>query len=251
MDALNQFVAIIKSEFPDDRLTWQKHIATFHPESAAEAAALLKLANRHNHPVYITGFGNNVDPIGDTFEKVVSIRTDRLNQLVNLAPLDFAVTLGAGYPLRELNHRLRLENLYLPHAALPYVGSIGGAVAVGLTGLLHQHDVPIKKYFIKAEVVTPEGDIITPGSSCFKSVSGYDIVKIFSGSWGLLGLIVNATFRVMPITGAEDFAPMRQKAIDRRTLLDLLSGRSDGIDAGYSRKIKEKFDPAGVLPSLI
>ena len=251
MADLNEFIGIIKSEFPDDRLTQQKHVATFHPESAAEAAALLKLANRHGRHLFITGFGNNVDPVGESFERVVSIRTDRLNQFIDLAPNDFAVRLGAGYPLRELNLRLRSENLYFPHAALPYVGSVGGAVAVGLTGVLHRQDVPIKKYFIKAEIVTPEGDIITPGSACFKSVSGFDIVKIFSSSWGLLGLIVNATFRVMPLTGAEDFAPMRQKAIERRTLLDALAERADAIDAVYSRKIKEKFDPAGVLPRLM
>jgi len=251
MDQLNQFVDIIKSEFPDDRLTWQKHVATFHPESADEAAALLKLANKYARQVYITGFGNNTDPVGEPFEQVVSIRTDRLNQFIDLAPIDFAVTVGAGYPLRELNHRLRAESLFLPHAALPYVGSIGGAVAVGLTGVMHHQDVPIKKYFIKAEIVTPEGEIITPGSACFKSVAGYDIVKIYAGSWGLLGLIVTATFRVMPLTGADDFVTMRQKAIDRRSLLDTLAENAQSTDAVYSRKIKEKFDPAGVLPRLI
>lgn len=245
---LQQFIDIIKAEFPDDRLTWQKGIATFHPESGAEAATLIKLANRYHQPLYITGFGNNIDPDGAPFTRMVTIRTDRLNQFHGASKEDFAVELGAGYPLRELNPRLAKDDLYFPHAALPYVGSIGGALTAGLTGQLHGAEVPLKKYFIKAEIVTPNGEIITPGSRCFKSVSGYDIVRVFFGSWGLLGLIVRATFRVMPLTGAPDFAPMTQLGLSRQPLLTALDQRNTDTAAVYSRKIKDRFDPNGIFP---
>ncbi|HOZ07658.1 MAG TPA: FAD-binding oxidoreductase [candidate division Zixibacteria bacterium] len=250
MANLDAFVRVIKGEFPDDRLTWQKGIATFHPESAAEAAGLFGLANEHRQPLFITGFGNNIEPAGEAFAGLVAVRTDRLNRFLDVSKEDFAVEVGAGYPLRELNDRLRAEELYLPHAALPYVGSAGGAVAVGLAGELHGAEVPIKKYFITAEIVTGEGEIIQPGSRCFKSVSGYDIVRIFAGAWGLLGLIVRATFRVMPIAGAGDFATMRQRAITRSPLAAALDRDNDAADAVYSRKIKDKFDPRGVLPAV-
>ena len=245
-----EFVRIIKSEFPDDRLTWQKTIPTFHPESADEAAALFKLANQHRQSVYITGFGNNIDPMGDPFRSMVTVRTDRLNKLIDIVPKDFYVVGGGGYPLREINHALQSHELHLPHSALPYVGSVGGAVAVGLGGTLHQHLVPIAKYLIQAEIVTPEGEIITPGSTCFKSVSGYDVVKIFAGSWGLLGLVVSATFRVMPITGADDFTTMTQNAVDHGRFMAGLEADNSDADAVYSRKIKAKFDPNNILPPV-
>jgi FAD/FMN-containing dehydrogenase len=243
-----QFVNSIKSEFPDDRLTWQKGIPTFHPESADEAAGMFRLAVAQRQSLYITGFGNNIDPVGEPFSEMVTVRTDRLNQCCEISKEDFFITVGGGYPLREINHRLKPHELYLPHAALPYVGSVGGAVSVGLTGFLHGHDVPIKKYLVMAEIVTPEGEVIRPGSKTFKSVSGYDVVKIFHGSWGLLGLIVTATFRVMPGSGAEDFAEMIQKGIERGLLLESLEESNGAPDAVYSRKIKEKFDPHGILP---
>ena len=246
----DKFVKIIGEEFDPDRLTWQKAIPTFHPESADEAARLVKLANKHNQRLYITGFGNNIDPIGEPFANLVTIRTDRLNQCCEISKENFYVTVGGGYPLREINRRIESQALYLPHADLPYVGSSGGAVAVGLTGYLHGHDVPIKKYLIQAEIVTPEGDIITPGSLAFKSVSGYDIVKLFHGSWGLLGLIVTASFRVMPATGADDFAGMSQKEVTRKPLLDDLVESNTETDAVYSRKIKSKFDPNHILPTV-
>ena len=150
-----------------------------------------------------------------------------------------------------MSRHLKRHDHDLPHSALPYVGSVGGALAVNLRGELHGHDVPLKKYFIKAEIVTPTGEIITPGSSCFKSVSGYDIVKMFAGSWGLLGMIVRATFRVMPLSGADDFASLTQAEVDRESMLDALAASNNATDAVYSRKIKAKFDPANILPSLL
>jgi FAD/FMN-containing dehydrogenase len=242
------FISIIESEFPADRLTWQKGIPTFHPETAEEAARLVKFANQHARTLFITGFGNNIDPIGERFANIISIRTDRLNKLHEIARLDFYIRTGAGYPMQEINLHLEKHGLFFPHSALPYVGSVGGAVAVNLAANLHGVHVPIKKYLIKAEIVTPEGDIITPGSICFKSVSGYDVVKIFSPSWGLLGLIVSATFRVMPLSGAADFTAMRMQAVDRARFLAGLDESNQDCDAVYSRKIKNKFDPVRVLP---
>lgn len=248
MSVVASFVSIIESEFPADRLTWQKGIPTFHPQTADEAAKLFRLANSEKQRLFITGFGNNIDPVDEPFQSLVGVRTDRLNKVLELRPTDFFVKLGSGYPLREINRRLSDENLYLPHSALPYVGSVGGALAVGLSATLHGHDLPVRKYLIQAEIVTPEGDIITPGSVCFKSVSGYDIVKLFSPTWGVLGLVVSATFRVMPISGKADFDTMLQDEIDRNRFVEALAETNEATDAVYSRKIKAKFDPHGVLP---
>lgn len=248
MSRLRELLSAIESEFPDDRLTFQKSVPTFHPENADEAARLIRLARKHGIRLFITGFGNNIDPIGEPFTGMVSIRTDRLNMLGQVAPEDFYVVVGGGYPLRELNLNLVDYRLYIPHSDLPYVGSVGGAVAVGLTATLYGHALPIKKYVIKAEIVTPTGDIIRPGSVCFKSVSGYDIVKVFSPSWGLLGLLVSVTFRVMPDTARPEYASMVQNAINRRPFLTGLEDTNSHVDAVYSRKIREKFDPDGILP---
>jgi FAD/FMN-containing dehydrogenase len=248
MPVPDKFIELIKQEFPDDRLTYQKSVATFHPESAEEASRLFRLANKQRQPLFITGFGNNIDPIDKPFTEMISVRTDRLNKLLEVVPDDFYITVGAGYPLREINSELQAYSLWLPHSALPYVGSVGGSLAAGLNADHHEHDLPLKKYFIKGEIVTPEGEIIKPGSVCFKSVSGYDIVKIFAGSWGLLGLIVSASFRVMPLSGASDYTSIKQKEISRDGLLKHLDESNGDSNALYSRKIKAKFDPNGILP---
>lgn len=248
MSRPNEFIKAVAGEFHEDRLTYQKAVPTFHPESADEAARFIRLANKQGQKIYITGFGNIIDPRGEPYESMVTIRTDRLNDLLEISAENYYVRAGSGFPLKEVNLDLKEHDLYLPHSDLPYVGSVGGAVAVNLCADLDGHDLPIKKYFIQAEIVTPEGEIITPGSVCFKSVSGYDIVKIFAPSWGLLGLVISAAFRVMPLTAADEFASMKMRAVDRQHFLSGLDETNEDTDAVYSRKIKAKFDPQTVLP---
>jgi len=250
MSTLNAFIAATKAEFPDDRLTFQKSIATFHPASTDEAARLFRLANKHRQPLYITGFGNNIDPLGEPFTQMVTVRTDRLNDLIDIQPEDFYVRVGAGYPLKELNADLEPHGLFCPLADLPYVGSVGGAVAINLSGQLGGHALPIKRYLIRAEVVMPEGEVVTPGSVCFKSVSGYDAVKLFAPSWGLLGLVVSATLRVLPLSARHEYVGLTMNAVDRENFLAGLDEHNTDTDAVYSRKIKQKLDPNGVLPII-
>ena len=66
----------------------------------------------------------------------------------------------------------------------------------------------------------------------------------------LLGLIISATFRVMPQTAEDEFLSMKQKKIDRTNFLAGLVDSNLEADAVYSRKIKEKFDPSGVFPII-
>lgn len=250
MRQIERFIEVARANFPDDRMTFQKSIATFHPDSAEEAGLMFRLANEQGQPLYITGFGNNIDPIGEPFTSMLTVRTDRLNDLLEVQPEDFYVKVGAGYPLKELNTDLESYGLFCPLADLPYVGSIGGAVAVNLSGQLGAHALAIKRYLIRAEVVLPDGSIVTPGSVCFKSVSGYDVVKLFAPSWGILGLIVSATLRVLPVSARSEYAVLTLNGIDRQNFLAGLDEQNQDTDAIYSRKIKQKLDPNNILPII-
>ncbi|MBN2227289.1 MAG: FAD-binding oxidoreductase [candidate division Zixibacteria bacterium] len=250
MSETARFTDRIVERFPEGRLTFQKALPTFHPESIDDAAAVFALADEYDYKLFISGFGNTIDPDGDKFRDMLIVRTDRLNQLVHLVPEDFYVVVGAGYPLQELNRHLKKHGLFLPHADLPYVGSVGGAIASGLTADYKGHDLPISRYFIKAEIVMPDGSVIQSGSACFKSVSGLDIVKIFSPSWGQLGLIVNACLRVLPISIADDYRGLKMHGLEYARFVSTFTDPGDNVSAQYSLKIKEKFDPSGRLPLI-
>jgi FAD/FMN-containing dehydrogenase len=247
---VKDFIDIIKAEFPEDRLTYQKTVATFHPESAVETSSLFLLADKYRQPLFITGFGNNIDPAGDIFQSLIAVRTDRLNDLIKVIPEDFYIVVGAGYPLEEINENLAEYGLFLPHSDLPYAGSVGGALAVGLAAQHGPHILPIGRYLVMAEIAMPQGEIIKPGSACFKSVSGLDIVKIFSPSWGLLGLIASATFRVLPLSLKDEYTDLVMRPIEYRPILDIYNNPRDNISGQYSIKIKRKFDPNNILPLI-
>jgi len=247
---MKQFLDILAGEFPDDRLTCQKTVITFHPESSGETERLFVLANKHKQKLFIAGFGNNIIPVGREFEKTIVVKSDRLNKLIEVVPQDYYMVVGAGYPLSEINQRLKDFNLFLPHSDLPYVGSVGGALATGLSAMHDNHLLPLSRYFLKAKIVIPEGRVIKPGSACFKSVSGFDIVKIFSPSWGLLGMIMTAIFRVIPLTAKSEYDNITMLPIDYAKFAGIYKNPGDNQSAIYSIKIKDKFDPNGILPLI-
>jgi len=246
----DKFIILIKDKFPEDRLTYQKAVPTFHPETADEAALLFELAGKYKQRLFVAGFGNNIIPVGEKFDEIIVVKSDRLNQFIKVVPQDFYVVVGTGFPLQELKKQLAAASLYFPPADLAYAGSVGGALAVGLHASKDKTKIPIGKYFIQGEIVTPDGQVIRPGSACFKSVSGLDIVKIFSPSWGLLGMIMSATFRVLPLTIKEDFAGMAMQPIEYGKFAGLYKNPGENQSALYSIKIKEKFDPNGILPLI-
>ncbi len=229
-----------------DRLTWQKTIPTFHPESAEEAADIFRRAGRYGQKIFIAGFGNNIDPVGDTFADLLVIKTDRLNYINLTAPQDFSITVGAGYPLIEINHAISPHNLWFPFSHTNYPGSAGGALACGLTGSDGSHQVPLSRFLLAVTAVLPDGSIVRPGALTFKSVSGYDISRIFFNSWGSLGLIVELSFRVLPMSKREEWTRVPLFPLDREAFIHTLQGGTSESD--LCRRLKDEFDPDGLLP---
>jgi FAD/FMN-containing dehydrogenase len=247
---INQLEKEIREIFPD-RLTWQKNIATFHAQSSEETSDIFCRAARHGQKLFISGFGNNIVPVGKAFANLLVIKTDRLNQVVKVNRQDFYVTVGAGYPLNEINHVLAAEKLWFPFGDTNYPGSFGGAIAAGLTGNDGDHPFPMSRFLLSVTAVLPDGSVVKPGALTFKSVSGYDISRLFFNSWGLLGVVIELSFRVLPISKKEEVLSRRSTGI---TLLPLdregfvQRWQADSSLARLCRKIKTEYDPLNLLP---
>lgn len=237
----------LRNAFPD-RLTWQKSIPTFHPESAGEAAEVFSRAREYRQKLYISGFNNNVTPVGLNFFNLLVMKSDRFNALHSIAPQDFYVTVGAGYPLKELNNALAEHKLWFPFSATGYPGSFGGALAAGLAGSDGHHTVPLSRYLLSVTAVLPDATIVTPGAVTFKSVSGYDISRLFYNSWGVLGMIIELSFRVLPESKRADTPHLTLFAPDRDAFIRNMRGESPLSE--LARKVKSEYDPDGLLPIL-
>lgn len=229
-----------------DRLTWQKTIPTFHPESPEEAADLFTRAARYSQKLYISGFGNNIDPVGKPFADFLVLKSDRLNEIDNIEAADFYVTVGAGYPLKEINKELAGYNLWFPFGETNYPGSFGGAIAAGLSGFDGSHPIPLSRFLLSVTAVLPDSSIVRPGAATFKSVSGYDISRLFYNSWGLLGMLIKLSFRVLPLSKKQEYPHIVLNAMDRKRFLQNLQGATPSSE--LSRKIKTEYDPDNLLP---
>jgi FAD/FMN-containing dehydrogenase len=237
----------LRGAYPDG-LTWQKTIPTFHPESCDQIVDIFHLAAKRGQRLFISGFSNNIDPVGDAFADLLVIKSDRLNSVVNVADGDFYITVGAGYPLREINQALAEHNLWFPFGETDFSGSAGGALASGLAGNDGHHIVPLSRFLISLTAVLPDGSLVTPGAVTFKSVSGYDISRIFYNSWGTLGMVGELTFRVLPMSKKAEWPHLALFPPDHNAFIEELNG--DSPLAELCRKIKKEFDPAELLPIL-
>ena len=235
----------IRTAYPR-ALTWQKMIPTFHPESTDQAAHIFRCAGACDQKLYISGFNNNVDPVGEPFAAMLVLKSDRLNTIAVVAPQDFYVTVGAGYPLGELNHLLAPHGLWFPFGGAGYPGSCGGALAAGLAGHDGDHVVPLSRYLLSVTAVLPDGAIVKPGALTFKSVSGYDISRIFYNSWGILGMVIQLSFRVLPLSKRDESPRLTLMPPDREAFLREIQG--DSPAAGLCRRIKNEYDPGNLLP---
>lgn len=241
---INQFEKELTEAYPNG-LTWQKRISTFHPETASQAADVIKRAVRYKQKIFISGYGNLIDPVGDRFAANLIIKTDRLNGIEEINRDDFYITVGSGYPLKEINKVIEKHDLWFPFGDNNYPGSFGGALASGLRASEGKDLHPLSRHLISVTAVMADGAIIEPEAKSFKSVSEFDISKIFYNSWGMLGLIIALSWRVLPLAKKEDYP--RLSLLPHHRELALKQTADDSDLAEVCRKIKKDSDPYRLL----
>lgn len=169
------------------------------PESVEQLAGTLRRADEQRRAVVPTGLGAFLH-LGASLRKYdVALSLQQLNQVVDYQPADMTVTVEAGMPLAQLQHVLGAHGQWLPiDPPLPERATIGGIVAANLSGPTRLAHGTIRDALLGLKAVRADGTVIKGGGKVVKNVAGYDIPKLFCGSFGTLGVIVEATFKVLP-----------------------------------------------------
>ena len=141
---------------------------------------------------------------GESEPRVIS--TGKLNQLVEHCAGDFTVTVQAGMPLQTLQSELAGAGQWLaidwPWGSGPggeHSGTVGGLLARGLAGGLRQRYLGVLDQLIGLSLLRADGTAAKAGGKVVKNVAGYDLMRLFCGSWGSLGLITELTLRTYPL----------------------------------------------------
>jgi glycolate oxidase FAD binding subunit len=169
------------------------------PATFAEAAAALAAASAEGQTVRIVGSGTKLDWGRPGIEADLELRTTGLDRIVEHNAGDLTATLEAGVPLALAQRTFAAagQMLALDPPLSPEPGpTIGGVVATADSGpLRHRYGTP-RDLVVGATVALSDGTIARAGGKVIKNVAGYDIAKLFAGSFGTLGLLLSVNVRL-------------------------------------------------------
>jgi glycolate oxidase FAD binding subunit len=185
---------------PSDAIDAVQPQFVVEPASVAEAAEVLKLANRTGLAVTPRGEGSVLDWGNPPVRLDLILSTKRLNRIVEHAPGDLIVRVEAGVCLRDLLKVLDSSARQMLALDTPdFRDTLGGIVATNAAGIFRLRYGTVRDLLIGITVVLSDGTVAKAGGKVVKNVAGYDLGKLFTGSFGTLGLIVEAIFRLHPI----------------------------------------------------
>src|ERR1041384_2437062 len=177
-----------------------ERIIEVSPASAEQTAEVIQFAAREGLSVIPAGGRTLVDGGNPMQRADLLLSTRNMNRLLKHEPADLVATAEAGMPLRDFQKQLAQAGQWLPIDP-PDDGSItlGGAVATGANGPLSFGYGALRSFVIGMRVVLANGRQIKAGGNVVKNVAGYDLCKLFTGSFGTLGIITELTFKLRPL----------------------------------------------------
>ena len=133
----------------------------------------------------------------------IALLTRLLDRITDYAPADLTVTAQAGVPIAQLQETLAAHGQFLPlDVALPDAQTVGGVIAARADSLRRLANGSVRDSLLGVTVLNGRGEWVKGGGKVVKNVAGYDLPKLYCGSFGTLGLIVEATFKVAPLPPA-------------------------------------------------
>ena len=170
------------------------------PASAGEAGELLRAAAAEERRVRIRGGGTK--PWGGLAGRPdVEVSTERLDDLVEHNKGDLTAVLQAGVPLARAQAVLGDAGQMIaldPPRGDGERATVGGVLATGDTGPLRHRYGGGRDLVLGVTVALSDGTVARAGGRVIKNVAGYDLAKLFTGSFGTLGLIVEVVVRLHP-----------------------------------------------------
>ena len=145
----------------------------------------------------------------------IALDLSHLTQIVDYEPNDFTITVEAGMTLADLQRHLAMNGQFLPldHPQFERA-TLGGLSAVGRGGLRRNSFGGPRDWLIGMRMVKADGATIKGGGRVVKNVSGYDLPKLFAGSLGTLGIIVELTFKLRPLPASDQIVAIAASSFD-------------------------------------
>ncbi|MEU5878489.1 FAD-binding oxidoreductase [Spirillospora sp. NPDC047279] len=209
LDALAKVCADVRPAEPAEGVLGVAPGLVAAPATVAEAAEVMSVAAERGLAVVPRGGETRLDWGLPPRRCDLLLDTSRLDRVIEHAAGDLVVKAEAGLPMERLAEILAERGQRLSLDA-PLPGStVGGTIATGAAGPLRLLYGSPRDLVIGLTIVRADGRVAHSGGKVVKNVAGYDLGRLFSGSYGTLGLIVEAAFRLHPVPAAHAYVTVR------------------------------------------
>jgi len=174
--------------------------AVVWPRHAEEISKIMIFANKTKIPIYPRGAGSSLSGGPVPLERGIVLSLERMNRILEIDVENLQFLAEAGASIREINDELKPHKLFIPPDPASEVAcTIGGCVANNAGGIHAVKYGTFRDWVLGLELVLPNGEVVSTGTKTRKSVSGYDLTGLITGSEGTLAIITKVRAKVVPI----------------------------------------------------
>ncbi|SDI36754.1 MULTISPECIES: FAD-binding protein [Bradyrhizobium] len=199
---------------------------TLKVRDAQDVEQVVRAAIASEQPLEIVGHGTRRQ-VGQPMATNALLDLSALNAVSAYEPNELIITVQAGAPLADVQSLIDSKNQQFAFEpvdtslllGMPGNGTIGGMIGVGLAGPRRIKAGGARDHLLGAHAVSGFGDSFKTGGRVVKNVTGYDLCKLLTGSWGTLAVMTEVTLKVMP-------KPESERTLMLRALDDLTANRA-------------------------
>ncbi|WP_100332239.1 glycolate oxidase subunit GlcD [Bacillus xiapuensis] len=174
--------------------------AVVSPRNTQEVAEIVKVCSKHKIPLVARGSGTNLCAGTCPTQGGIVLLFKHMNQILEIDEENLTVTVQPGVITLDMIQAVEKKGLfYPPDPSSMKISTIAGNINENSGGLRGLKYGVTRDYVLALEVVLPNGEIIWTGGKLAKDVAGYDLTRLFVGSEGTLGVITEATLKLIPM----------------------------------------------------
>ena len=167
------------------------------PASVSQVCRIMAIASARGVAVVPAGFGAHLGAGATPRRPFLALSLASLNALMDHQPGNMTLTAQAGMNLAQLQAATAGSGQWLPvDPPFPDQTSVGGLISANLSGPCRFSQGTVRDLLIGITVVRADGSVVKSGGRVVKNVAGYDLGKLYCGTLGTLGVIVEASFKV-------------------------------------------------------
>ena len=179
---------------------------TYYPKSEEEVSSLIKEFHKKSLPTEIIGT-NTKNFIGNKTQASNKISLSKLNGIIDYLPEELYIKVKAGTPIEEVEKALEKNDQELAFEPIDFgyiengksnKGTVAGYLSCNYAGSRRFKVGSVRDHVLGFKAVNGKGDVFKSGGTVVKNVTGYDLSKLVSGSFGTLCVLTEITLKVLP-----------------------------------------------------